>query len=133
MIALDTNVLVRYLTDDDADQARRAGALLEGVAGGDERLFVSQVVLCELVWVLRGAYGRPKSDVLLALEGLISSAQLLVQDADLALRALDQYRRGKADFADYIIAESARAAGCSEVATFDHELLAEDGFVAPSP
>jgi predicted nucleic-acid-binding protein len=106
--------------------------LLEGVAGGDERLFVSHIVLCELVWVLRGAYGRPKDDVLAALEGLISSAQLFVEDAELAHRALERYRRGKADFADYVIAERAWTAGCSQVATFDGKLLGEEGFFAPS-
>jgi len=132
MIALDTNVLVRYLTGDDPDQARRAAGLLEGVTGGAERLFVSQVVLCELVWVLRGAYGCAKADVLKALEGLISSAQLFVQDAEIAHRALDRYRHGRADFADYVMAERARAAGCAGVATFDQRLLTEDGFVEPS-
>ena len=132
MIGLDTNVLVRYLTEDDPGQARRAAMLLEGVTGSEERLFVSHIVLCELTWVLRGAYGRPKQDVVRALEGLISSAQLLVEDSALAHRALERYRYGKADFADYVVAERAWAAGCSEIATFDRKLLGEDGFVAPS-
>ena len=131
MIALDTNVLVRYLTEDDEAQATRAAALIEGATDSGERMFVSHIVLCELVWVLAGPYRRPRSDIIAALKGLLASAQLLVEDAALAHRALARYQSGRADFADYLIRERASAAGYEEVATFDRKLLREDGFVEP--
>ena len=131
MIALDTNVLVRYLTEDDEVQAERAAALVEGALSRGEKLYVGHVVLCELAWVLGGAYRRPRSDIAAALRGLLSAAQVQVEDADLAHRALARYERGRAGFADFLIGERATAAGCDVVATFDGRLLGEDGFVRP--
>lgn len=131
MIALDTNILVRYLTEDDAEQAARAAALFEEAVERDERLFVPHIVLCELVWVLASAYHRPRKDIVAALKGLLSAAQLNVEDAELAHRALARYATGPADFADYLIGERAMAAGCDEVATFDRKLAGEPGYSEP--
>ena len=74
MTGLDTNVLVRYLTQDEPRQSRRANALVAEAAAGGDRLFVSAVVLCELVWVLRGAYSLEKAAVVSALERILSTA-----------------------------------------------------------
>ncbi len=130
MTGLDTNVLVRYLTEDDAEQAARAAKLLEAARAPDARLFVSHVVLCELVWVLTGAYRRKRKEVVAVLRGLLAAAQLVVEDAEVARRALDRFERGAADFADYVIAERAASAGCETVSTFDRRCLRERGFVA---
>lgn len=131
MIALDTNVLVRYLAEDHPNQSARAAALIEGAIARRRRLFVAHVVLCELVWVLRRAYHRTRPDVVALLEGLLASAQIVVEAPELAHQALARYAVGRADFADYLIAERAAAAGCGSVATFDKALLGEDGFLEP--
>jgi len=122
MIGLDTNVLVRYLTQDEPGQARKAsGVVAEAVALG-ERCFLGSVVLCELVWVLRGAYGFDKATVVSTLDRILSTAQFDIGDKDLARRALEEYRGGKADFADYMIGHSNREAGCESTVTFDRRL-----------
>lgn len=131
MIALDTNVLVRYLTEDDEAQAARAAALIEGAIDREETMFVTHIVLCELAWVLGGPYRRSRRDIHTAITGLLAAAQLLVEDAEMAHRANARYRSGRADFADYLIGERASAAGCQTVATFDKKLLREDGFLEP--
>ncbi|MEZ4265769.1 MAG: type II toxin-antitoxin system VapC family toxin [Myxococcota bacterium] len=127
MIGLDTNVLVRYLVDDDEEQANAAAILLSS----GEQFYVSHIVLCESVWVLRSSYRRQRHEVADALQALLRSPQLSIQAPHVAERALARYASGTADFADYLIAEDATAAGCATVATFDKKLLAESGFVRP--
>ena len=131
MIGLDTNVLVRYLVEDDEEQAARAAAFIEGISDRGEKLYVPHVVLCELVWVLASAYGRSRRDLAEALKAIVQTAQLVVEDVDVAHRALARFEAGAADFADYIVAERSAEAGCEWVATFDKKLLTEDGFVKP--
>lgn len=122
MTGLDTNVLVRYLTQDEPRQARRATALVaESVAAG-ERLFVSVVVLCELVWVLRGAYSLDRPTIAGALERILATAQLEIDQKDLVREALEDYRAGGGDFADYVIGRRGKEAGCEATATFDRRL-----------
>jgi predicted nucleic-acid-binding protein len=120
--ALDTNVLVRYLTQDDPAQARRANAFIAEQVATGARCFVGSVVLCELVWVLRGAYGVGKPDMLRTLERILTTAQFEIGDRDVVLRALEDFRSGRGDFADYVIGRHAREAGCAETATFDARL-----------
>jgi predicted nucleic-acid-binding protein len=131
VIALDTNVLVRYLVEDDDAQTARAAALIEGAAAGEDPLFVSQVVLCEVVWVLVSVYDQSRAQVQAVLDGLVRASHLHLEDAERLRRALVAYTGGQGDFADYVIRERARAAGCDHVATFDKKLLREEGFVAP--
>ncbi len=130
MIGLDTNVLVRYLVEDDAAQALRAAALIEQMIAEGTRIFVGHIVLCELVWVLKRAYGRSRPEIAAALHAVLRTAQFVVEDVDLAYRALERYRTGAADFADYLIAERAASAGCTRVATFDRKLQADERFLA---
>ena len=122
MTGLDTNVLVRYLTQDEPRQSRRANALVAEVAAGGDRLFVSAVVLCELVWVLRGAYSLDKAAVVSALERILSTAQLEIDEKDVVREAVEDYRTGGGDFADYVIGRRGREAGCERTATFDRRL-----------
>jgi predicted nucleic-acid-binding protein len=130
VIALDTNVLVRLLVEDDREQARRAVTLLRGVADRGEQAFVADVVICELAWVLTSAYGFGKPDVLRALRGLLGAAELAFRDAAGLERALTAFEAGRGDLADHVIREQALAAGCEAVATFDRALHRVPGFVA---
>jgi predicted nucleic-acid-binding protein len=116
---LDTNVIVRYLTQDDPRQSKRANAVIEKALAGEERLHVDTIVLCELVWVLRAAYQLDRATVAAALLQLIDAAQLSLDDRDLLREAAHRYRVGPGDFADYAIGLRSRAAGCDSTLTFD--------------
>lgn len=131
MTGLDTNVLIRYLVEDNPGQAARAAALIEKAAQRDEKLFVASIVLCEIVWVLNVAYRRTRSDIVQTLRAILLTSQFVIQDSDLAHRALASYAQGPADFADYLVAEQAISAGCERLATFDKKLLRDDRFVEP--
>ncbi|MEO8336743.1 MAG: type II toxin-antitoxin system VapC family toxin [bacterium] len=131
MIALDTNVLVRYLVEDDARQTALVAALIDRAIADDESLYVSHVVACETVWVLSVAYKVGRREIAAVLRNLFRARHLSFDSVDQLIRALDAYEAGKGDFADYLIREHARAADCDTVATFDRALLKEKGFVAP--
>lgn len=119
MIGLDTNILVRYLTEDDPEQSPRAVALVERALEEGERLFVPQVVLCELVWVLDSVYHYSVEEISLVLRDLLRARQLVIEDLDTAWTAVDRYAAEGGDFADFLIVERCRAAGCEGVASFD--------------
>lgn len=131
MRALDTNTLVRLLVDDDARQAARVVALCERTAAAGETLFVSDVVVCELVWVLGRGYRISRDRIEGMLDALLRTRHLRFREPDRLRDALAAFGRGRGDFADYLIREHARAAGCDAVVTFDRALHGEAGFVAP--
>jgi predicted nucleic-acid-binding protein len=130
VIALDTNVLVRYLVEDDAKQTASAAALINRVIADGDALFVSDIVVCETVWVLSVSYHVGRKEIADVLRSLLRARHLDFSAADQLIRALDAYEAGKGDFADYLIWEHARATDCESVATFDRVLLRERGFVA---
>lgn len=117
MIGLDTNVLVRYVTQDDPDQSPRANALVESLTER-EPAFVPTLVLVELHWVLRRAYrlGREEADRVVAT--LAQTRELVVEDPDVVRLALRRASEG-AELPDALIAETAVRAGCDAVLTFD--------------
>jgi predicted nucleic-acid-binding protein len=122
---LDTNVLVRYLTEDDPVQAQRAAALIQTLVARGERTFIGPVVLCELSWVLRTAYDVTKADLLLTLEHLLATTQFVVGNKDVVRAAVEAYRRGRADFPDYVIGALNLDAGCERTVTLDRRLRHE--------
>lgn len=122
MIGLDTNVLVRYLVQDEPAQTGRANALINGAVDRGDRCAVSLIVLCELVWVLRDSYGQDRATTALTLERILDAAEFVVEASDLARQALADYRRGPGDFADYVIGRRNVGAGCESTATFDRGL-----------
>jgi predicted nucleic-acid-binding protein len=128
LTGLDTNVLVRYLTQDHPRQSRRANAVVAEAVSGGERLFVSTVALCELVWVLRGAYAFDRRTIAMALERILATAQLEIDQKDVVREGLEDYRSGGGDFADYVIGRRGREAGCEKTATFDRRLKASSLF-----
>ena len=131
MIALDTNVLVRFLVEDDEAQSRRASRLIENARKRDETLFISDVVMCETVWVLSTSYRFSRSEIAGVLGDLLRGRGVVFSSSDSLARALQAYVAGKGDFADYLIREHASAAGAETVATFDRALLKQAGFSKP--
>jgi len=122
MKGFDTNVLIRYLTQDDAAQARKVDRLVAAIVAEGERAFVNVIVLCEITWVLRSAYGFGKEALVRVLERMLATPRLNLEDRELVRRALEQFREGHGDFSDCLIGARNRAAGCSDTATFDRNL-----------
>ena len=118
MIGLDTNVLVRYVMQDDPRQSPRATRLIESLSA-DEPGFVPVVALVELVWVLSGSYGLDRRQVATVLDTLLRSKELVLDRAELVTQALNRYSAAGADFADALIERIAAAAGCSATMSFD--------------
>jgi predicted nucleic-acid-binding protein len=118
MIGLDTNVLVRYIMQDDAKQSPQATKLMDSL-DTDQLGFVSLVSIVELYWVLTSCYDLSGQQVKQALESLLRTKQIIVDRADQVLRALRVFDEGKADFADCLIERTASSAGCTETLTFD--------------
>jgi predicted nucleic-acid-binding protein len=123
VIGVDTNVLVRYLTQDDALQARRVDTLVARAAENDDLLYIDHIVLCELVWVLRAAYRFKKPTILDALERILQTALFAFEDRDLLRTALAGYRDGNGDFGDYVVGVRNVRSGCERMATFDRALV----------
>lgn len=128
MIALDTNVLVRFLVEDDAEQTAKARALLQKAVDTGGACFVSEVVICEVVWVLSARYRFPKTRIVDILSQLLRAQQLCFSAPERVARALESFKSSSGDFADYLIREQARAAGFETVATFDRGLRNDSGF-----
>jgi predicted nucleic-acid-binding protein len=123
VISLDTNVLVRYLTHDDAKQFQEASALLVGLEKKHQSALLSTIVLCETVWVLARAYKIERRRIIELLDKLLSTSLFVIDNKDAVREALDLYRTGKGDFADYLIGIHSRNLGSVTVATFDETLL----------
>ncbi len=131
MIGLDTNVLVRYLVEDDLEQAAKAADLIEQQCSEDEPGFVNRVVLCELVWVLESAYGYARATIAATIESLLRTAELEIDAVEAAWPALTAYRAGSADFSDALVGRTNRSAGCSGTATFDKGAASLEDFFTP--
>jgi predicted nucleic-acid-binding protein len=130
MLGLDTNVLVRLLTGDDPAQSDRARRLIERRAAAGEPVFVSLLVLLEAAWVLRSRYGFDKAQVSRAIEALLESAEITIEDESVVEEALHRWENSVADFADCLIAACYSDRGCRATVTFDAKAVLLAGFVA---
>jgi predicted nucleic-acid-binding protein len=119
VIALDTNVLARYVVADDPRQAAAARRLIESSCTTESPGVVSLVVLCELVWVLGQGYRYRRSQVALVLRRLLAAQDLAVERSELAWQALNLYEEGTADFSDYVIGLCGREGKAAATCTFD--------------
>jgi predicted nucleic-acid-binding protein len=121
MIGLDTNVLLRLGDDLEPDQRDRARALVgsQGASG----CFVNAIVLSEFAWTLTRIYKLSRVDVAARIALILEAPEFVVASLDEASRAVDRFRSGPADFADYFLAEINSSAGCAATATFDRDAL----------
>jgi predicted nucleic-acid-binding protein len=126
MIGLDSNVIIRYLAQDDAIQSPVATRLLESF-NSETVGFVSVVALIETVGVLRSFYDASRQQIQGVVEALLRSKGLVVEHSDLAWIAIRAYAQGKADFSDYLIECHSRAAGCEYTVTFDRDAASSGG------
>jgi predicted nucleic-acid-binding protein len=125
---LDTNLLVRYVTQDDPAQSAAANRTIAAAAARGEKLLLQPLVLCELIWVLETAYGFRKAELLPVLDRILRTAQFEIADKDTCWQALDDWRRGHGDFSDCWLGRANRRAGAEETLTFDKALRANPHF-----
>ncbi|MDA0578428.1 MAG: type II toxin-antitoxin system VapC family toxin [Verrucomicrobia bacterium] len=119
MIALDTNVLVRFLVRDDEKQARRVYARFRQAESSRECLFVPLLVVLETIWVLESAYDKTRRQILDAIRDLKSMPILEFERDPIVQQLLTDGKKGSIDLGDLLIALTAQALGCSKAITFD--------------
>ena len=119
MIGLDTNVVVRYLTQDDPKQAALANRVIERELTENRPGFLGIIVLVETVSVLRRLYAVRSEEIHEMVAGLLGSPAIVIENRAVVAAALARARQQACDFADAIIASTAAAAGCEQVMTFD--------------
>lgn len=120
MIGLDTNVLVRYIAQDDPKQSSKATRLVESLTT-DARGYVSLVSVVELAWVLTDCYGMTRAELCDTLGALLRTKEIVVAQAEVVWQALRLFKAGKADFADCLIERFGCADGCDYTTTFDRD------------
>jgi len=127
MIGLDTNVLVRYIAQDDIKQSALATNLINSLTK-DSPGFVSLVSIIELVWVMQSCYKSTKFEILKILETLVTTRELVIENSETVIRAIKVYSGSGADFSDCLIERSANKAGCEYSVTFDINAIKNAGF-----
>lgn len=128
MIGLDTNILVRYFTRDDERQWKRVDAYLNKRCSSKTPGWISCIVLCEVVWVLSRGYGYRKSDILKLLEQLVLTAEMRLESHDCVRGAVLDWKKGKADFSDYLIGRMNLERGCETTITLDRKAASHESF-----
>lgn len=131
MIGLDTNILVRYLTQDDSVQSAKATEIIEQRLTASNRGFVSIVTMAEIVWVLDRAYGFTNKEITAAIERMLQVEVLLIENEQEVFAAMITLKRGQGAFADALIAELGAKARCTHTLTFDRKASRLPGFTLP--
>ena len=123
MIGLDTNVLVRYLTQDDVTQAALATRVIEQELTEDAPGFIGLVALVETVWVLQRLYRAGLAEIRETVNDLLGCRTIVVENREVVSRALAISASKSCDFADAIVIASAVNADCAKVLTFDRKAV----------
>lgn len=131
MIGLDTNVLIRYVTQDDPVQSPKATEVIERRLTEDNPGFISIVAMVETVWVLDRAYGLAAREIAAAVERMLQAEVLVVQNEQEIFSAMIALKEGHSSFADAVIGALGAKAGCARTLTFDQKALRLPGFELP--
>ena len=131
MIGLDTNVLVRYLTQDDPVQSAKATELIERRITQRDPGFISIVAMAETVWVLERAYRLADEEIATTIERTLQADGLVVENEQEVFTAMIALKEGRGSFADALIGALGAKAGCSATVTFDQKGLRLPGFRPP--
>ncbi|HUO94630.1 MAG TPA: type II toxin-antitoxin system VapC family toxin [Steroidobacteraceae bacterium] len=119
MFGIDTNVVIRLVVADDAEQTRRARGLIEQALSREEPVLVSLLVLLESEWVLRSRYGFSRESILKIFRALLEARELSFEDEPAVEEALFHWKDSACGFSDCLIAAHDRQIGCRATATFD--------------
>lgn len=122
MKGLDTNVLVRYLVRDDLEQWKLADKCIKDVKANGETCFINNIVLCELVWVLKKSYKLSRNEIIDVLEKLLRTDTFDFENRAAAWWSVKQMKQSHTDFSDYLITKINQEAECNETVTFDAKL-----------
>ena len=128
MIGIDTNVMVRYIVQDDPQQAKAASKLIENSCNSDNPGYINHIVLCEIVWVLKRNYKLNKAIICQVIEQIMRTDRLMIEDIQLVWRALETFKVTKADFADCLLGQKNLQAGCQYTATLDDAASETTGY-----
>jgi len=128
LIGLDTNVVIRYLVQDDKKQSAFASGFIEKKLTADTPGYINHMTLCEISWVLQRCYAVSKPQLREIIEGLLTTKQLLVESAEVAWKALRIFDANNAEFADALIAQTNISDGCEHTVTFDKKAARLPGF-----
>jgi len=131
VIGLDTNILVRYLTQDHPLQAAKAREIVERRLTEEKPGFVSIVAMVEIVWVLERAYGLRPHQIVGAVERMLQTDVLVVENEQEVFTAMIALKEGRGSFADAVILALGARVGCSSTLTFDRKALRLPGFALP--
>ena len=127
MIGLDTNILIRHLTQDEPEQASLASELIETTCSIEAPGYINRIVLCEMVWTLDRAYHYDRKTILNCIETILRATDLRVEDETAAWAALSLYNEGY-DFVDALIGLTNASAGASKTRTFDKRAARLESF-----
>jgi predicted nucleic-acid-binding protein len=130
MIGLDTNIIIRYLVEDSPAESKKAVEFIEKECTAESPGFLNRIVLCEMVWVLESDYEYTKDEILAVLDALFRIRQLRIDDLSAAWAALEEFRKGDADFSAYLMAATNLDRGCSSTVTFDRKAAKVAGFTS---
>jgi predicted nucleic-acid-binding protein len=125
LIGLDTNVVIRYLVQDDKKQSDAATRFIEKSLTAESPGYINHIILCEIVWVLQRCYGVRKQQIREIVEGLLTSKQLVVDNVEVTWKALRAFDSHKAGFCDSLIAQANIYSGCEYTITFDKTVCRE--------
>lgn len=128
MIGIDTNILVRYLTQDDQSQAEIVEQIFNQYATSPNSIFINNIVICELIWVLERGYKYGKQVICDAIKQILSTKEFVFENQELLWLALNQYTQNKLDFSDALIGEMNKKAGRMITLTFDQSAALAPGF-----
>jgi predicted nucleic-acid-binding protein len=131
VIGLDTNIFVRYLTQDDPIQSPKATEIIERRLTVENPGFISIVAMVETVWVLDSVYGLTIEETAAAVERMLQIDVLVVENEQEVFAAMIALKSGQGSFADAVIAALGARAGCSRTLTFDQGALRLPGFERP--
>lgn len=119
MKAVDTNVLVRFLVQDDEAQSKIVNALLAEAELSKQSLFVSSLVVLEMIWVLQSSYQVPREAILLSIDELLSMSALVFQEPSVVRDFIAQAQNNSFDLSDLLIGQTAAVVVCETTLTFD--------------
>jgi predicted nucleic-acid-binding protein len=131
VIGLDTNILVRFIMQDDAKQSAVATHVIETRLTAEEPGYVNVVAIAEMAWVLESSYRRTAREIAAAIERVLQLESLVVESEQEVFTAMIAVKEGRGTFADALIASLDAAAGCDATLTFDRKALRLTGFEHP--
>ncbi|MCC8368509.1 MAG: type II toxin-antitoxin system VapC family toxin [Rickettsia endosymbiont of Oxypoda opaca] len=131
MIGIDTNVLVRYLTQDDEKQATIVNKVISQYENQTQSIFINNIVICELIWVLERGYKYSKKEITDAVRAILSTTEFVFEQPETLWLSLSDYEKYNADFSDILLGKINKMYGCISTITFDNKAITLKEFSVP--